>query len=168
MDMSALEARKGSKKPLQNVERNVLIAKMIDKLTKGYYSTYALAKELKVSRSTIDNYRPLVDDIIAKTKLDRNVIRNLQVQRTYELIEMLMNDLKSAHRVSERTQLYNQIYKFSSHLALITGINVETHVNIDHQKLVIVRAKPEKSTRKAQKTAVTEVEGEVIDKTSGG
>lgn len=140
MDITSLESRKGSYKRLINAERNVLISKLIDKLCEGYTSTNSLSKELHVSRGTIENYRPLADEIISKTKLDRNVIRNLQVKRTYKIIEMLIDDLKKTVSVKERSLLYNQIYKFSSHLALITGINIETHVNVDHQKLVIVRA----------------------------
>lgn len=129
---------------LRLVERNILIAKMVDLLCEGYMSTYALSKKLRVSRQTIESYRPLVDGIIAKTKLDRNVIRNLQVRRTYELIEQLMTDLKATKDTKERSMIYGSIYKFSSHLALITGLNVETHVTVDPTKLVIIRANQRK------------------------
>lgn len=133
---------------LSVAERNVLIAKMLDKLCEGYISTYKLAKDLRVNRSTIESYRPLVDKIIADTKLDRNVIRNLQVRRTYELIEQLMMDLKASHSVKDRALIYASIYKFSSHLALITGLNVETQVHVDPTKLVIIRSnKPKKADR---------------------
>jgi DNA mismatch repair ATPase MutL len=128
----------------KNAERNVLIAKMLDILCEGYISTNAISKQLKISRVTVENYRPLVDDIIAKTKLDRNVIRNLQVRRTYELIEQLMTDLKETKDVKSRSLIYGSIYKFSSHLALITGLNVETHVNVDPTKLVIIRSNKRK------------------------
>ena len=44
--------------------------------------------------------------------------------------------------------IYNSIYKFSSHLALITGLNVETHVTVDPTKLVIIRSgKPAKGSK---------------------
>lgn len=129
---------------LQNAQRLIIIGKMVDLLCEGYISTNALAKQLKISRPTVERYRPLVDDIIAKTKLDRNVIRNLQVRRTYELIESLMLDLKATKGVKDRSLIYGSIYKFSSHLALITGLNVETHVNVDPTKLVIIRANRKK------------------------
>jgi len=128
-------------------ERNVLIAKMLDKMLSGYMSTNKLAKACGVSRATIDRYRPLVDDIIAKTKLDRNVIRNLQVQRTYTIIEQLTEDLKYTKDPKQRSMIYGSIYKFSSHLALITGLNIETHVNIDPTKLVIIRPAKKKDDR---------------------
>lgn len=123
-----------------NAERLVLLSKMLDILCEGYVSTNALSKKLRVSRPTIEMYRPVVDQMIAKTKIDRNVIRNLQLKRTYLIIEQLMEDLRASKEVKDRTMIYNQIYKFSSHLALITGLNVETHVNVDPSKLVIIRS----------------------------
>lgn len=141
MDESVLSARKGSDRQLTVVERNVLIAKLVDKLSEGYLSTHALSKQLKVTRATIDRYRPLADELIGKFKFDRNIIRNLQLKRTYLIIEQLMQDLSDKKlSVKEKSLIYGSIYKFSSHLALITGLNVETHVNIDPTKLVIIRS----------------------------
>lgn len=125
---------------LQNAERLVVIGKLVDELSAGYMTTYALAKKLKLTRQMVDTYRPLADKLIAEHKIDRNIIRNLQVKRTYLLIETLMEDLKGAREVKERSLIYGSIYKFSSHLAMITGLNIETHVNIDPTKLVIIRA----------------------------
>jgi hypothetical protein len=148
MVMTADVAKKSRGQQLKVAERNVLISKLIDYLCEGYASTNSLAKKLRVSRATIEAYRPLADEIIAKTKLDRNVVRNLQVRRTYELIEMLMDDLRSSKSVKDRASIYGSIYKFSSHLALITGLNVETHVNVDPSKLVIIRSrKPSKGNK---------------------
>lgn len=140
MDTDVLESRKGSRKQLVNAERNVLIAKMVDMLSEGWVSSGKIAKQLRVNRQTVENYRPLADELIGKFKFDRNIIRNLQLKRTYLLIEQLMEDLKQTKGVKERSLIYGSIYKFSSHLALITGLNVETHVNIDPTKLVIIRA----------------------------
>lgn len=132
---------------LQNAERLVLIGKMVELMGDGYHSTNYLAKQLRVSRATIDAYRPLVDKIISDTKIDRGVVRNLQIKRTYQIIEQLMLDLKSSKDIKERALIYNSIYKFSSHLALITGLNVETHVNVDPTKLVIIRSgKPKRNS----------------------
>lgn len=157
MDNTAQITTRKHGQQLKVVERNVLISKLIDKLCEGYTSTNALSKELKVSRATIERYRPAADEIIGKFKLDRNVIRNLQVKRTYELIEMLMDDLNKATGYKERSAYYSQIFKFSSHLALITGINVETHVNVDHQKLVIIRANNNKAAQKKNKIIESEI-----------
>lgn len=125
---------------LSNAKRLVVIGKLIDHLSESYYSTSELSRMTGLTRKMIDTYRPLADEIIGKQKLDRNVIRNLQVKRTYRIIEMLMNDLKTCESIKDKTLIYNQIAKFSSHLALITGLNIETHVNVDHQQLVIIRA----------------------------
>lgn len=133
---------------LQNAERLVLIAKLVEELSAGYMSTYALKKKLRVSHQTIETYRPLADKIIGEQNLNRNVIRNLQVKRTYVLIEQLMEDLKTSKSVKDRALIYGSIYKFSSHLALITGLNVETHVVADPTKLVIIRSKQQKSRKK--------------------
>ena len=134
---------------LVQAERNVLMSKMLDLMTEGYVSTYMLSKKCHVSRDTIDRYRPLVDELIAKTKINRNAIRSLQIRRTYNIIEMLMEDLKTAVGAKDRSAYYNQIFKFSSHLALITGLNVETQVNIDPTKLVIIRSNTKKNTKNA-------------------
>lgn len=133
---------------LENTQRLVLIGKLVDELSNGYMSTYALAKKLKISRPTIDAYRPLADKLIAENKIDRNVIRNLQIKRTYLLIERLMEDLNKTKDVKGRSLIYGSIYKFSSHLALITGLNVETHVNVDPTKLVIIRSNKKKTSER--------------------
>lgn len=140
MDSTDVFDPKAQGKQLVAAERNVLISKMIDALCSGYSSTNSLSQKLKVSRMTVERYRPLADDVIGKFKLDRNVIRNLQVRRTYQIIEQLTQDLKSTKGAADRAKIYGSIYKFSSHLALITGLNVETHVNIDPTKLVIIRS----------------------------
>lgn len=158
MDMDILNGRKGSRKQLQIAERNVLIAKMVELLGEGYYSSGKLAEMLKVNRNTIESYRTLVDDIISKTKVDRGVIRNLQIQRTYKIIESLMEDLKVTEGVKERSLIYSSIYKFSSHLALITGLNVETHVTVDPTKLVIIRSNKQKNTDRVIEAANTDID----------
>jgi hypothetical protein len=107
----------------------------------------------------VENYKPLANELIGKMKIDRNAIRALQIRRTYEIIEGLMEELRESRRIGgkgngedggggikDRALLYNQIYKFSSHLALITGLNIETQVQIDPQKLVIIRSKKDKNT----------------------
>lgn len=140
---------------LQNAERLVLISKIVEALCEGYVSTNALAKRLEVGAPTIDTYRPLADELIGKRKLDRNVIRNLQIQRTYRIVEMLMDDLKSCNTIKEKSLIYNQLAKFSQHLALICGLNVETQVNVDASKLVIIRAN---NSGTDHKTSVIETE----------
>lgn len=144
METTIVKRKRGQQ--LLNAERNVLISKLVDALCEGYSSTNSLAKRLEVDNSTIETYRPLADELIGKMKLDRNVIRNLQIRRTYELIEQLMKDLKQSTDIKSKSLIYGSIYKFSSHLALITGLNVETHVNIDPTKLVIIRSNKQKNT----------------------
>lgn len=125
---------------LTNAQKATLIDKMLTKLESGYMSTNQLAKELQVSRRTIDRFRPMVDKRIADKQPDRSIIRNLQIQRTYKIIEMLMNDLNKTKDDKTRQGYYNQIAKFSSHLALITGLNIETQINVNQDQLVIIRA----------------------------
>lgn len=140
---------------LRNAERLVLIGKLVDLLSEGYMTTYALSKKLKIPKETIDTYRPLADKLIGEQAVDRNVIRNLQVKRTYLLIEKLMKDLENKKlNTKERSLIYGNIYKFSSHLALITGLNIETHVNIDPTKLVIIRSSKRNVTDRVLDTEV--------------
>ena len=146
---------------LTNAKRLVVISKLIDHLQQGYYTTNELSRITGLTRKMIDTYRSVADDVISKQTLNRNNIRNLQIKRTYNMIEMLMNDLKLCDGIKQKTLIYNQIAKFSQHLALITGLNVETHVNVDHQQLVIVRADNGKKPIMLNETQDTEKQ--VID-----
>lgn len=132
--------RQKSGQRLTNTKRLVVIGKLIDHLSQGYYTTNELSRITGLTRKMVDTYRPVADDLIAKKTLNRNNIRNLQITRTYNIIEKLMGELDLCESIKEKTLIYNQIAKFSQHLALITGLNVETHVNVDHAQLVIVRA----------------------------
>jgi|ERR1035437_5478719 hypothetical protein len=143
-------------KNFTNAKRLVIIAKLIDYLAESYYSTNHLAKLTGFTRQVVDTYRPLADEVISKQVLNRNNIRNLQVKRTYKIIEMLMLDLQACESIKEKTLIYNAIAKFSQHLALITGLNVETHVNVDYQQLVIVRSN-------GKKNSITETPPVIID-----
>lgn len=125
---------------LVNAERMIVIAKLVEILSNGYMSSYAISKQLKITIEMVNTYRPLADKLIAENAFDRNVVRNLQVKRVYQLIEYLIQDLKTAKSIKDKVLIHSAIYKHSSHLALITGLNVETHVNIDPTKLVIIRS----------------------------
>lgn len=139
-DTSPLGLKLKNGQRLDHAKRNVLIAKLYEALSDGYMTTYALSKMLQVSRPTIERFRPLVDEMIAKQRPDRNTIRNLEIQRAYKIVEMLMDDLKECKGIEEKVKVYNQIAKHSSRLALITGLNIETQVNVDQHQLVIIRA----------------------------
>lgn len=155
---------------LQNAQKLILISKLVDHLSAGYVSTYKLSKLMNVSQETVNTYRPLADKLINENKIDRNVIRNLQIKRTYLIIENLIEDLAQLNDLIKATKsgevsakvdlhavtkskalIYGQIYKFSSHLALITGLNVETHVNIDPTQLVIIRSNKRKTADRVDK-----------------
>ncbi len=137
---------------LRNAERTVLISKLVDYLCEGYQSNNALSNLLKVDVSTIQTYRPLADELIGKMKLDRNVIRNLQVQRLYRLTEGLIKDLQSETDKKYKMLIHDKIAKYSSLLASVTGINQEfTPMDEKGTRLVIVRAKES-----------TPVEGEIV------
>lgn len=127
---------------LRNAERTVLISKLVDALCQGYQSTNSLAVLLKVDRSTIEAYRPLADELIGKMKLDRNVIRNLEVQKIYRLTEKLIKSLETETDKKYIMLTHDKIAKYTSLLASITGIGQEFS-NVDNKgsKLIIVRGK---------------------------
>lgn len=160
MDDSTVLTIKSNGKRLVNAERMVLVSKLMDFMSEGLYTDSELAKMTGTTRTTVARYKPFVDELIAKSKIDRNVIRNLQIRRTYTIIENLMIDLRSITEIKNKTLIYNQIYKFSSHLALITGLNVETHVTIDPTKLVIIRSNK-------TKTADRVVDVDAVESTDG-
>ena len=139
MDSEVIEKPKQGER-LTNAQRSVITAKLVDYLSQGYYNTYQLSKMTHLSYKVVQTYRGLADKLITDRVLNRSNIRNLQITRTYNIIEKLMLDLKSCKSIKDKALIYNQIAKFSQHLALITGLNVETHVNVDHNQLVIVRA----------------------------
>lgn len=133
---------------LTNAKRLVAISKLIDCLSQSYYNTNELAKKTGLSRGVVETYRPIADEVISKSILDRNNIRNLQVRRYYTMIENLIKELKNCKTIKEKMSVYNTIAKFSGLLQLATGLNVETHVNVDYQQLVIVRSNGKKSSIK--------------------
>ena len=124
---------------LLTAEKMSLTLKLVALLEQGFHSDNSLSKRLGVNTSTIRRYRPYADDIIRKTRLDRNVLRNLQVKRVYSLLDGLANDLERAESTREKHLIHSSIVKYCQHLALITGLNVETQLNIDPSKLVIIR-----------------------------
>lgn len=127
---------------LQNAERMVLISKLVDALCQGYRSTNSLAVLLKVDAATINTYRPLADEIIGKQKLDRNVIRNLEVQKLYTLTDKLIKSLDTETDKKYIMLTHDKIAKYTSLLASITGIGQEfTPTDEKGTRLVIVRAK---------------------------
>lgn len=147
-------AKKKRGQQLVNAERIILISKLVDALCQGYRSTNALAKLLGVDNRTVDVYRPLADEIIGKQKLDRNVIRNLEVQKLYALTDTLIKSLEHETDKKYIMLTHDKIAKYTSLLASITGIGQEfTPTDEKGTRLVIVRAKES-----------TPVEGEIVPK----
>lgn len=133
---------------MTNTKRFVVIHKLLEYLSESYYTTGKLAKLTGLSYKTVETYRPFVDRLLAERRVDRNTVRNLQVNRTYKMIERMVLDLDDieAHikdvgrKIQLKATIYGQIVKYSSHLALITGLNIETQVNVEQKQLVIIRA----------------------------
>lgn len=152
MDNSIQLTKRKRGKRLVNAERMVLISKLIDALCQGYRSTNSLAIMLKVDRQTIERYRPFADEVIGKQKLDRNVIRNLEVQKLYSLTDTLIKSLNTETDKKYIMLTHDKIAKYTTILASVTGINQEfTPTDEKGTRLVIVRAKES-----------TPVEGEIV------
>ena len=133
---------------LTKVERQELLLGLIDALQSGYMSKLSLARKLNVSRQTIDSLMPEAEAVFATVTKDRNIIRNLQVQRTYAMIDRLAGKLDNEEHLptlKEELAIHDKIIKYGQHLALITGLNVETHINVDSKQLVIIRPATEPS-----------------------
>lgn len=153
-----LIAKKKRGQQLVNAEREILIKSLVDEMSKGYMSTRHLSRELGVSQATIEKYRPLADDMIRRIKIDRNVIRSSQIQRVYSLVEGLMEDLRAAESIKDKSLVHNSIAKYFNHLSLITGLNVETTIHQDAKPLVIIR-----NPTQLTDTPVIDVAREVIE-----
>lgn len=160
---SLIDIKPKSGERLTDAKKLTVISKLAEYLSEGYYSTYYLSKMTGLSQKMINKYRPVADELIGKQKIDRNSIRNVEIRRTYKLIEDITKDLEKTEelfsirdndaysdlnkkrdvmnrKVDIKSKLYGQLIKQAQHLAQVAGINVETHVNVDHQQLVIIRA----------------------------
>lgn len=144
---------------LTKIERQQLLLELIDALQSGYMSKLSLARKLNVSRQTIDSLLPEAEAVFATVTKDRNIIRNLQVQRTYAMIDRLstkLDDEEHKPSLKEELAIHDKIIKYGQHLALITGLNVETHINVDHKQLVIIR--PAQDANKPAKVSIKRAE----------
>lgn len=163
MNMDNTPAKRPVGQRLTKGERDQLLVDMVGLLQTGYATNRQLAATLHVNPKTAEKLRPLADQIIAQDTPDRNIIRNLSVRRATTMIERLVNKLDDLS-LSDELKVHDKIVKYSQHLALITGLNVETKINIDHKKLVITRAHPD-ALRKAidEETKKNNNVGDVID-----
>jgi len=143
-------------------ERADLIASLVEHMLKGLYSDNKLAELCQVDRRTITRYKPAAIKIIGATKIDRANVRALQIQRVYTRLERLNAEFETEMTLKERMAVHGQITKLEQHLALITGLNVETKINVDHKQLVITRAHPS-AVKKAYKEATGIIDAQVVD-----
>lgn len=140
-------------------ERSDLLADLVDHLLAGVYSDNGLAKLCKVDRDTVKRYKPAAFKIIANTQVDQNQIRTLEIQRTYTRIDTLYKELDQKKlSVKDKMAIHNQIAKAESHLALITGLNVQTTINVNRKQLVITRAHPADVKKAKKEAGVIDVE----------
>lgn len=140
METTTLPTKRKQGQRLLTAEKMALTQRLVELLEQGFHSDNSLAQKLGVNTSTIRRYKPYASDIIKSIKLDRTVIRNLQIQRVYKLVDSLMHDLEHAETVREKYLIHASIVRYCQHLALITGLNVETQINVDPKKLVIIRS----------------------------
>lgn len=143
MNVTSLVKHKSGQQMLA-AERLEFVGSLVEIMLQGLYSDNQLSKMLKADRRTVNKYKPAALKLISAAKLDQGNIRALQVQRAYNRIERLTLELDNKNiTLKDRMAVHNQITKLEQHLALITGLNVETKINIDHKKLVITRAHPD-------------------------
>lgn len=143
MDTGVIRKRKHGER-LTKAERDDLIIELVKALQNGHTSTYELAKLLKVSGSTVDRLRPMADKVLLTTLPDRNTVRALEIQRTYRSMERLAMKLSNEKlALDSYLRIDKSMQGWSKHLALITGLNIETKVNVNQKQLVITRAHPE-------------------------
>lgn len=125
-------------------EREELIIKLVDLLTTGYKTDSELAEQLQISRVTLNTLKPFADELLAVTADTQNVIRNQSIARVNRQIERITKHLEDG-KLTFKEQMFaiSTFTRLQSHLAMITGLNVETKINIDHKRLVVIRAHPD-------------------------
>lgn len=136
-------ARRKRGQRLSKAERDDLIIELVKHLAARYDNTHQLAKRFNVDETTIDRLRPVVDKIIANSIPDRNIIRSLEISRTYEMMGKLADMFEKAKPENSKLNITHAMLGWSKHMALITGLNVETKVNVNQKQLVITRAHPD-------------------------
>lgn len=128
---------------LTKAERDDLIVSIVTRLQKGYASNYRLARDLKVNDRTIQKLRPMADAIITEQIPDRGIIRSLEIAKTYEMVAYLADLLEKEKDHKRKMDISRSMLGWSKHMALITGLNVETKINVNQKQLVITRAHPD-------------------------
>ena len=140
METSDTPVKRKRGQQLVQAERNALITKLVNELSKGYQSSYMLSKKLKVSVETVDRYRTVADELIKRSIRDVGVIRNLEINNTYHWIEEETKKYYGTKNTDTQLKHLDRIIKLKAALANISGLNTEVRVNIDPQQLVIIRA----------------------------
>jgi hypothetical protein len=129
-------------------EKLKLTQDLVEVLQEGFYTDSALARKLNINQSTVKRYRPAAEGIIRSVKLDRSAIRNLQLQRSFKLVEGLVHDLEQAESTKEKRLIHSSIIKYFQHIGAIAGITTDSRVEItENRQLVIIRPSPTKTVQ---------------------
>lgn len=116
-----------------------MVERMADLLTMGVPSQRQMAIELNTTHTTIKKYLPLARQLLNAMVPNRDDYRAEHIARLRYLCRKAMDDLDKCEKPYERAHLYRVVGQFMGQLALVTGLNVETTVNVEAQPLVIIR-----------------------------
>lgn len=151
-------------------ERQVIIFEIRGMIEDGKSSLPAIMEKWNVTRPTANTWRKLALQQLEKVDsgFTRDAIRNMQIGRINRTIEVLtdkMHTLIGLNDIDGATKIGNMLKGHQDSLANITGIKVDTHINVDAtQPLVIFGAQrsnpPIKQQSDHDHTDV--IEGEVV------
>lgn len=113
-------------------------------LERGYATTAEIARQFNISNPTAAEWRKRALQLIGKDNngFTREGIRNLQIGRIMAKIERLEHMLNQKLAPDLELKTHDRIKAYYDSLARITGLNVETTLNVHQQlkPLTIVRA----------------------------
>lgn len=140
--MSIGQIKRAPSQRFTTEEKLELSANLAELLTLGYASTNALARQLNVDNKTVERYLPLARKVLQQLVPSREDYRAEHIARLRNVCQMILDDLARLGedgKAYERAALYRVLGQFMGQLALVTGLNVETQVNVDQKQLVIIR-----------------------------
>lgn len=140
-----------------------VLAKVIDQLEQGYDTPGIIAKNLNIDHDAAKQYKKLAMEYFMGEGINRAAIRALQLSRANRYVQSLLNQITPDTTLTQRLQIHDRVIKWYQHIASITGLNIETTVNVDATKpLVIIRSSAPKEI-KEDKSQVIIHQGDVIE-----
>lgn len=141
-DLKVLDMKRGE--TLTVSERMPFIQEIRDMLEAGVSSAGAIADALGISRNTAIEWRKAALVLMEKDNngWTRDSLRSLQIGRVNYWIEQTtirVRKLEGKEDTKLFAQLMERLTSLSSELARISGLNIETHMNMNTTRHIVIK-----------------------------